>query len=87
MDMRTPKHDDDDGRVICNMDVEGMRWHDRSIPRKEKLIRKAPQGDVMTKSEARQFTWYALLAAGLVVLVFSAVWVLFTLFCTQIWLR
>ena len=25
------QYDDDDGRVICNMDVEGMRWHDKRV--------------------------------------------------------
>jgi hypothetical protein len=41
----------------------------------------------MTRSEARRFTWYAVLAGRLIVAVFSATWVLFALFCTQIWFR
>ncbi len=84
------KYDDDDGRVICNMDVEGMKWHDRRV-RKERPAGHQqiiiPQGDTMTRSEARRYTWSAALAGLVVVLVFSLTWVLFILFCTQIWFR
>jgi hypothetical protein len=79
--------DDDDGRVICNMDVEGMRWHDKDVRRRENEARKVARGEQMTRSEARRFTWYAVLAGLLIVAVFSATWVLFALFCTQIWFR
>jgi len=41
----------------------------------------------MTKAEARQFTFHAILAGMLIALVFSAAWVLFILFCTQVWFR
>jgi hypothetical protein len=87
---RNPKqYDDDDGRVICNMDVEGMKWHDRRVHRENKEMRKASaqQGDQMTKSEARRYTWYAVLAGLTIVLVYSVVWVLFTLFLTKVWFR
>ena len=79
--------DDDDGRVICNMEVEGMRWHDKSIRREKFATRKDAQGGQMTRSESRIYTWYALLAALLIVSVFSVTWVLFILFCTKIWFR
>jgi hypothetical protein len=78
---------DDDGRVICNMDVEGMRWHDKRVRRESRDARRAIQGDQMTKSEARQFTWYAVLAGLLIAAVFSVTWVLFILFCTEIWFK
>lgn len=81
------QYDDDDGRVICNMNVDGMRWHDKNVHREENPTRKVAQDEQMTKSEARQFTWYALRAALLIVLVFSVTWVLFTLFCTKVWFR
>jgi hypothetical protein len=87
------KFDDDDGRVICNMDVEGMPWHDRQVRREKRAERRADkrasvtQGVQLTKSEARRFTWYAMLAGLTIALVFSAVLILFTLFSTQIWLR
>lgn len=81
------KYDDDDGRVICNMDVEGMRWHDKRVRRESREARRISQGDQMTKSEARQFTWYAVLAGLLIAAVFSVTWILFILFCTEIWFR
>jgi len=83
------RYDDDDGRVICNMDVDGMKWHDRRI-RKENRAAKAAerfQGDQMTRSEARRFTWYAMLAGLTIALVFAVVWFLLTLFATQVWFR
>ena len=81
------QYEDDDGRVICNMDVEGMRWHDKRVRRESREARRVSQGDQMTKSEARQFTWYAVLAGMLIAAVFSVTWILFILFCTKIWFR
>lgn len=81
------KYEDDDGRVICNMDVPGMRWHEKKIRRMGDNTPQGIQGDQLTRSEARRYNWYAVLAGMLIVLVFSTVWVLFILFCTQIWFR
>jgi hypothetical protein len=81
------RFDDDDGRVICNMDVDGMRWHDKRIRHEKSATHKAAHVEQITTSEARRYTYYSLLAALLIVLVFSVTWVLFTLFCTQIWFR
>lgn len=85
------QYEDDDGRVICSMDVEGMPWHDRRARRDKKAaaeqVHAPPPAEEMTHSEARRFTLNAVLAALLVALVFSLAWVLFTLFCTQVWLR
>jgi hypothetical protein len=41
----------------------------------------------MTKAEAWQFTFHAVLARLLIALVFSAAWVLFVLFCKHVWFR
>ena len=79
--------DDDDGRVICSMDVDGMRWHEKRLRREVNAGRKVAQGEPMTRSEARQYTWYAVLAGLLIATVFSVTWVLFVLFCTKIWFR
>lgn len=81
------QYDDDDGKVICNMDVEGMRWHDKNVRREERAKRKYPQGDSMSRAEARRYTWYSILAGLVIASVFSITWVLFILFCTQIWFR
>jgi hypothetical protein len=96
---RDPKtYEDDDGRVICNMDVAGMPWHDRRARRERKAARSAviaaqapslpaSQGDPMTRSEMRRYVWNSVLAGLLIVAVFSATWVLFILFCTKVWFR
>lgn len=83
------QYDDDDCRVICNMDVDGMPWHDRRVRREKRANRTANEheGPKMTKSETRRFTWYAVSAGLLIVLVFAVTWVLFTLFATQVWFR
>lgn len=83
MKTQPSKYDDDDGRVICNMDVAGMHWHDRRNPPAAGVVYPS---EAITRSEARLYTWYAMLAGLSVALVFSVVLVLFTLFCTQIWL-
>lgn len=82
-------NEEDDGRTVCNMDVEGMPWHDKRVRREVKAASRktAAPGEQMTRSEARIFTWYAVLAGMLVAFVFSVVWVLFILFCTQVWFR
>lgn len=87
---RKPKqYEDDDGRTIVDMDIEGMKWHDRRV-RRDKREEKSSANKhkyQMTKSEALRYTFYAVLAGLLIVLVFSVVWILFTLFATQILFR
>lgn len=81
------KQYEDDGRVIANMDVEGMRRREKpSIP--DRLPSNQPvQGEQMTRSQARQYTWYSMLAALLISAVFSVTWILFVLFCIYVWFR
>ena len=69
------------------MDVDGTRWHDKATRRREPAPIQVAKGEQMTDSETRRFTWYAIRAGMLVVLIFSVVWVLFILFCTQVWFR
>ena len=54
------QYEDDDGRVICDMNVEGMRWFDKSLRRNGQMSNKVPQGTQLTRSEARRYTWYSL---------------------------
>jgi hypothetical protein len=88
---RQPKqYDDDDGRTIVDMDIVGMKWHDRSIkqePRAEKSQNHSVRGDGLTKSQARRFTWYAVLAGLTIVAVYAVVWGLLLLFATQVWFK
>lgn len=81
------KEFDDDGRVICNMDVEGMRWYDKNSRRRDPETHKIHAGNQLTRSEAWQFTWSVILAGLSIVAIFSVAWVVFILFCTQIWFR
>jgi len=81
------KYDDDDGRVICNMDVEGMRWYDQRVQREKRAAQATPHGEQMTRREALRYTWYSVLAGLFIVLVFSATWVVLILFLTEVWLR
>ena len=87
---RKPKqYDDDDGRTIVDMDVEGMKWHDKRVRREKRAEKTSGSGQKyeMSRSEAWRYTFYAVLAGLLIVGVFAVVWVLFTLFATQIWFR
>ncbi len=81
------QYDDDDGRVICSMDVDGTPWRDRRIRPEAGITTRGTARSQMTAAEARKYSWYSLLAGLLIVLVFSVTWILFTLFCTQIWFR
>jgi len=70
MAARIKQYDDDDGRVICSMDVDGMPWHDKRIRREKKEQKRAiaagqTDREQMTKAEARQFTFHAILAGML----------------------
>lgn len=91
MKEKRKQYDDDDGRVVCSMDVEGMRWHDRRVRREERMAARAaqavPQGEPLTKAQTRQYAFSAALAGLVVVGVFASAWVLFILFCTQVWFK
>ena len=87
MNPQPRKYDDDDGRVICHMDVEGMRWQPRPVRVKEAPPANPAPLSPLTRAEARRYTWYAVKAGILVATVFSLGLILFTLFCTQIWFR
>lgn len=75
---------EDDGRVIANMNVEGMPWYQPEAPKEEG--RRASLNE-LDRREMRSWVWGAMKAGLLMALVFSAFLVLFTLFCTKVWLR
>ncbi len=93
--MRTQKTQfDDDDRVIANMNVEGAPWYDKQVResqrRESEAERKAKvklYGERMTDSEARRYTFYAVLAGLTIALAFAAVYALVILFMTQVWFR
>ncbi len=86
------KQDDNDDRVICKMDVEGMPQRGlvgnfMRPRRKQAAPWPVSQSGQLTRSEARRYTWYSILAGLLVVFVYAAAVILFVLFCTHIWFR
>ncbi|MCL2462581.1 MAG: hypothetical protein FWF44_07940 [Defluviitaleaceae bacterium] len=86
-DGRSNKDDNDDGRVIAKMNIEGMPWY--SGPGREKPpAPDAPQLSAqLTKEETRSYIFGALKAALLVGGIFVAAGALFILFCVYVWLR
>ena len=73
--------DEDDGRTIANMNVEGMPWYmDPAQKTQGEKVR-------LSKTEARAAMWGALKATLLVVGIFAGAFALFILFCDNIWFR
>lgn len=81
------QYNDDDGRIICNMDVDGMPWHDKRIRKGNFIKQKFSQVNAKTRTENWLYTWYSVLSAMLIASVFSITWILFILFCTKVWFR
>ena len=76
------KEDEDDGRTIADMNVEGMPWY------QPKTGENAPSGGEpyqMTKKEGRAYTFAAIKAGLAVALIFGLVYFFFILFLTKIW--
>lgn len=73
----------DDGRPVANMNVEGMPWYVEEEPEE----RPEEQLPPMSRRETRAFLANALLATLAVAAVFLAAAALFILFCTKVWFR
>ena len=69
------QYDDDDGRTIVDMNVEGMPWYDSQLKKEKRkneratLQEKIDRGEALTKKESARYTFYAVLA-GLTVVGF-----------------
>lgn len=69
------QYEDDDGRTIVNMNVEGMRCYQANLKREQKaqaraeLQEKIARGEALTRRQALRYTFYATLA-GLAVVGF-----------------
>ena len=74
----------DDGRTIVDMNVEGMPWYVKG--RDSGAEGSGPRSE-MTKEEVRRYTWAAVKAGLLVVLVFAVVFGLFIAFCDFVWFK
>lgn len=88
------EYPDDDGRVICDMNVEGMRWYNRNLSKvddyrksREKSAPYHSAGEVMTRRETVRYTFYAVLAGLTIVAVFATAWILLWLFSAYVWFK
>lgn len=94
MQNQKKQFDEDDSRTIVNMDVDGTPWHDRNVRFAERQAQESSRkqrvemyGDRMTSSEARRYTFYAMLAGLALTAALATVWILLVLFMTQIWFK
>ena len=83
------KEFEDDGRTICNMDVDGMPQPMFHVT-KEKIKRNKeqncyPEEEPMTGSEYRRYTWYAIMAGLTVVGVIGGGSILFIFILWLLW--
>lgn len=76
------KNIQDDGRVVVNMNVDGMPWYNP-----KKLPVKSDGQDTLTRSQIRSFIWGALKAGLLISVGFSIAFILFILFCLKVWFK
>lgn len=89
---KTQKHqfDDDDGRTIVDMNVDGMPWYDRrqrfgrQSDREISPSQPSPYGTGMTDREFNLYAWGAIKAGLLIALVFAVTWAVVILFLTQL---
>lgn len=78
--------EDDDGRTIANMNVDGMPWYDSRLDQGQEETAGGEHYQ-MTKEEQRMYTWAAIKSGLLVALVFAVVFGLFIAFCDFVWFR
>ncbi|MGI6192844.1 MAG: hypothetical protein ACOYI3_04705 [Christensenellales bacterium] len=89
MKRKKKTYDDDDGRIIANMNVPGMPGYvERRTPRVDDAgTPLQTDADELYGKDLWRFMRSAIAAAMVVAGVIVAGMVLFTLFCTEIWLR
>ena len=100
--MARRQYDDDDGRRIADMNVDGMPWYDgsrkhlfRNNGNRERIgadFSDASSGqgipsEPLTKKETRSIILNALLAALAIGGIFIAVFALLILFCVFVWFK
>lgn len=81
--MRKKVYDDDDGRVIANMNIDGTPWYV-----KEKKVKDGSSEEFVPDFKLTFNIMKGALAAGLLIgFVFIAACFLFLLFCTRVWFK
>ena len=76
--------DDDDGRTIADMNIEGMPWYKKDDPL---AGTKGQGGGGMSEEEFKAYRWAALKSALLVGFIFAFVFFIFIAFCDFVWFR
>ena len=102
MRKKDKKYDDDDGRVIANMNVDGMPWNNgydrwfggiykkkyrRNIEEQQSQNVDDIEALNVTKKETRVLMFNALVATLLIGLVFALAAFLFIIFCLNVWFK
>ena len=77
------KYDDDDGRVIANMNVDGMPWYVDAAKKKDASSQELD----LTKEESKAVLWGTVKAGLLIASVFVVAALIFILFCIHVWFR
>ena len=83
-------HEDDDGRVIANMNVDGMPWHIRDGMMRRQQEQSNPNRldfSDLTEDETREIVKGTMKAALLIGSIFMLGIGLFLLFCVFVWFR
>lgn len=84
MGKKRKTYSDDDGRVISNMNVDGMPWYVRLGDKRPEEQKDADFSD-LTKEETWQIIKGTTLAALAVAGVFFLAFLVFILFCVYVW--
>ncbi len=83
MARKRKQYDDDDGRVISKMNVDGMPWYVETPKKKEQ----SSQELELTKEESKAVLWGTIKAGLLIASVFVVAALIFILFCIYVWFR
>ena len=87
MSRKRKQYDDDDGRVIANMNVDGMPWFmSDALKHRRNTDAEGEQLD-LTKEESRELVKGAVKAGLLIAAIFVFAALLFILFCVYVWFR
>ena len=82
------QYDDDDGRVVADMNVDGMPWYIREHkPWTQRFASSSQNQDQLTAAEERALIWGAMKAGLLIAGVFILAALAFILFCLFVWFR
>lgn len=85
------QYDDDDGRTIVDMNIDGMPWYNRrhgfGRQSDRQTSQPSPNGTGMTDREFGLYAWGAIKAGLMIALVFAVTWALLILFLTKIVFR